>query len=47
MLARLIEGAPATSAQATPLGAFVHYLKDCRSLNDVRVKCAALELSDP
>ena len=46
-LAHLIQGAPATGARATPLGAFVQYLKDCRSLDDVRMKCAAHELSDP
>jgi hypothetical protein len=45
VLARLIQGAPATSARATPLGAFVQYLQDCPSLDDVRMKCAALELS--
>jgi hypothetical protein len=46
MLARLIQGESATSAHATPLGAFVRYLKDCASFDDVRVKCATLELSD-
>jgi hypothetical protein len=44
MLARLLHGAPAISAQATALGAFVQYLQDCQSLDDVRAKCAALEL---
>ena len=41
VLARLIQGAPEGSARATPLGAFVEALKDCKSLDDVRTACAA------
>ena len=41
-LARLTEGAPAGSARATPLGAFVEYVKDCPSVDDVRAACAAI-----
>lgn len=39
-LARLTKGAPADSARATPLGAFVELVKDCRSVQEVRAKCA-------
>jgi len=42
-LERLTAGAPADSARATPLGAFVEYLKDCSSLEDVKTRCAALQ----
>jgi hypothetical protein len=42
VLARLTRDAPAGSALATPLGAFVEHIKDCRSLDDVRALCAAL-----
>lgn len=41
-LARLTKGAPEGSAHATPLGAFVDYLKDCATLADVRAKCASI-----
>ena len=47
ILARLIQGAPPTSARATPLGAFVEYVKDARSLSDMKAKCAALVSSGP
>jgi hypothetical protein len=30
------------SAEATPLGAFVQYVKDCRSVADVKTRCATL-----
>jgi hypothetical protein len=30
------------SARATPLGAFVDHLSDCKSLVDARSKCAAI-----
>lgn len=42
VLARLVHGAPPGSARATPLGAFVDYLKDARSLSEVKAKCDAL-----
>jgi hypothetical protein len=42
LLARLTAGATAGSAGATPLGALVHYLRECDSLAAVREKCAAL-----
>ena len=43
ILARLTAGAAAGSADATPLGALVHYLKDCDSLAAVRARCSALD----
>jgi hypothetical protein len=43
ILARLTQGAPEGSALATPLGAFVEALKDCKSLDDVRARCAAIQ----
>jgi hypothetical protein len=42
ILARLTAGATAGSADATPLGALVHYLKDADSLAAARARCAAL-----
>jgi len=30
------------SVEGTPLGAFVAYIKDCRSVADVKTKCTAL-----
>jgi hypothetical protein len=42
ILARLVAGAPPGSARATPLGAFVEYVKDARSVAEARTKCAAL-----
>jgi hypothetical protein len=41
-MARLTQGVASDSAWATPLGAFVEYVKDCKSVDDVRAKCAAL-----
>ncbi|HXH82202.1 MAG TPA: hypothetical protein VNN07_04650 [Candidatus Tectomicrobia bacterium] len=41
-LATLTHGAQPGSVQATPLGAFVDYVKDCRSIAEVRQKCEAL-----
>jgi hypothetical protein len=41
-LARLTEGVPTESARATPLGAFAEYVKDCRTVDDVKAKCEAL-----
>jgi hypothetical protein len=45
MLARL----PQAHAGSTPLGAVVEYLKDSRSVSEVKAKCAALvsPASDP
>jgi hypothetical protein len=41
-LARLTAGAPEGSSRATPIGALVEHVKDCRSTDDVRARCAAL-----
>lgn len=41
-MTRLTQGVPPDSAWATPLGAFVEYVKDCKSVDDVKAKCAAL-----
>jgi hypothetical protein len=41
-MARLTEGVAEGRADATPLGAFVNYVKDCKSSDDVKAKCAAL-----
>ena len=41
-LARLTKGAPEGSARATPLGAFVDYVKDCASMAEVRARCAQI-----
>jgi hypothetical protein len=41
-LARLTADAPTESARATPIGALVDVLKDCRSLDEVRMRCLAL-----
>jgi hypothetical protein len=41
-VARLTQGSAAGSSDATPLGAFVNYLKDCKSADEVKSKCAAL-----
>jgi hypothetical protein len=40
--ARLAGQAREGSAGVTPLGAFVEHIKDCRSVADVRTRCAAL-----
>jgi hypothetical protein len=42
MLARLTEARPAGGPPATPLGAVVDYVKDARSVREVKAKCAAL-----
>jgi hypothetical protein len=47
VLARLVHGAPPNSARATPLGAFVEYVKDARSLSEVKARCMALASSGP
>lgn len=41
-LARLTQGVDPKSARATPLGAFVYALAECRSLADVRKRCSGL-----
>ena len=41
-LARLTAGAPDGSALATPLGAFVEFVKGCASVEDLKTKGAAL-----
>ena len=42
-LAHLTRDAREASVEATPLGAFVEYLKTCRSVAEVKTQCAALE----
>ena len=44
-LARLTKGAPEGSVLATPLGAFVEYIKDCKSVDELKTRCAALTVS--
>jgi hypothetical protein len=41
-LSRLTRGVDPKSARATPLGAFVYALAECKSLADVRGRCTAL-----
>jgi len=41
-IARLTKGVDPQSAHATPLGAFVEYVKDCTDVAAVKAKCAAL-----
>lgn len=41
-LARLTGASRAVSVAGTPLGAFVEYVKDCRSVAVVKTKCMAL-----
>ena len=41
-LTRLTRDAPPESTDATPLGAFVKYVKDCSTAASVRARCAAL-----
>jgi hypothetical protein len=41
-LARLGAGGPEGSARATPIGALVEHVKDCRSVEEVRARCAGL-----
>jgi hypothetical protein len=41
-MARLTGGVPSDSARATPLGAFVEHVKDCKSVEEVKSKCSAL-----
>jgi hypothetical protein len=42
ILADLTRSAAPGTADATPLGAFVNYVKTCRSIADVKVRCSAL-----
>lgn len=41
-LAELTRDASEGSVEATPVGAFVHYVKDCASVADVRTRCDTL-----
>jgi hypothetical protein len=41
-MARLTQGVDPKSARATPLGAFVYALAECKSLADARGRCTAL-----
>ena len=41
-LGTLTAGQPPESALATPLGAFADFVKDCRTVDDVKAKCEAL-----
>jgi hypothetical protein len=41
-LAALTRDAPPQSADATPLGAVVKYVKDCPTAAEVKARCAAL-----
>src|SRR5581483_748520 len=43
-VARLVRDAHPGSMAATPLGAFVNYVKDCGSPEDVKARCDALLL---
>jgi hypothetical protein len=42
VLARLVADARPGSVEATPIGAFVGYVKDAASVAEVKSKCAAL-----
>jgi hypothetical protein len=41
-LTELARDAKEGSVEATPVGAFVHYVKDCASVADVKTRCATL-----
>ena len=41
-LAHLTKGVEPGSARATPLYAFVEYVKDCKSMAEVRAKCVGI-----
>jgi hypothetical protein len=43
ILARLTRNAAPGTADATPLGAFVNYIKDCRSIEEIKTKLAGLK----
>lgn len=42
ILTQLTRDVPPDSVEATPLGAFVEYVRQCGSVADVKVKCATL-----
>ena len=44
-MASLTKGVEPGSARATPLGAFVEHVKDCKDTDAVKSKCAALVTS--
>ena len=46
-LRQLTLAAPQRSVDATPVGAFAKYVKECRSAADVATKCAALMTEAP
>jgi hypothetical protein len=46
-LGRLAQGAPPDSARATPLGAFVEYAKDFKSIEDLRAGWQGLLAQPP
>jgi hypothetical protein len=41
-LSRLTRDAAEGSVQTTPLGAFVEHVKDCKSVEELKARCAAL-----
>ena len=43
-MARLTKGLAADSVRATPLGAFAEYVKDCKSVEDLKAKLASLSM---
>ena len=45
VLTRLTRDVRPDSVEATPLGAFVEYVRNCGSVADVRTRCAALGMS--
>jgi hypothetical protein len=45
VLSRLTRGAQPGTADATPLGALVKYVKDCGTAADVKARCDALATS--
>ena len=46
-LGYLIRDAEPRGLDATPLGAFVRYLKTCRSVDEIKARCAALMALHP
>jgi hypothetical protein len=44
-MAGLTKGVDPGSARATPLGAFVEHVRDCKDIAAVKSKCAALATS--
>lgn len=45
VLTRLTRDVRPDGVEATPLGAFVEYVRNCGSVADVRTRCAALGMS--